>query len=133
MRRFVNAAFVVGAMLLTTATAALASSHRAMPAGMSFGDQIAWEIQHYLIHMQLTFEAIRIWLVSPELGWALLGDQTICATLSPLVGVLFSSALGALVTFVATIVFGVMLFAWLALQLWRIIHMPRWQNAQLAA
>lgn len=112
MRRFVTAVCVAGAMLLVSVPAAFASSHGAMPAGLSLWDQASWEVQHYLIHMQMTFEAIRAWFVSPELGWALLNDQTLCATQGHLTEHLFDTGMHALVSFFSTLV----VLAWVGVE-----------------
>jgi hypothetical protein len=61
-------ATLVALVVIGTAVPAFASSHGAMPAGLSLWDQMVWEVEHYAIHMQLTFEAIRVWFISPQLG-----------------------------------------------------------------
>jgi hypothetical protein len=95
------AALVVTAM---TASAAFASSHGAMPSGLSLWDQMAWEVEHYALHMQLTLEAIRTWFVSPQFGWDMLDSQTLCAEQGRITGHLFDTGTHALETFFSTLV-----------------------------
>lgn len=101
MKRITAFLFAVVAPLF--ATGVYASSHRA-PADLSFIGATLWEIEHFVIHMGLTFEALVVMFSSPQFGWALLGEQIICATVSPIVGMLFGSALGSVLTFLVTIV-----------------------------
>jgi hypothetical protein len=74
------------------------------PASLSVWDQMVWEVEHYALHMQLTFEAILTWFVSPQLGWHLLNSQTLCADQGRMTEHLFDTGMHALETFFLTIV-----------------------------
>lgn len=113
MKRLLNIVLAACMLLLVTGSA-FASSHGAMPAGISLVEMVLWEIQHFALHMLLTFQALELMFVSPSLGLAMLGEQTLCASASPLVGALFGTAPAALVTFAITIMALAALLAWVA-------------------
>ncbi len=102
MRRFGTAVLLAGAVLLASAGLANASSHGAMPPNLGFIDMMVWEIQHYTIHMQMTFEGIRTWFVSRELGWMLIDNQSLCAEQGRLTAHLFDTGMHALMSFFST-------------------------------
>jgi hypothetical protein len=104
MKKLATATLVALAVAGTTVTAAFASSHGAMPAGLSLWDQMVWEVEHYALHMQLTFEAILAWFVSPQLGWDLLNSQTLCADQGRVTEHLFDTGMHALETFFSTVI-----------------------------
>jgi len=133
MRRLRAAVLLAGAVLLATTGVASATSHGDIPAGLSFANTAVWEIQHFAIHMSLALQAMQTWFVSPGLGWALLGEQALCASITPFTGLLFGSAWGALATFLLTTTLGVMLTVWLTFTFWRIVtQMPARPTVALA-
>ena len=91
------------------ATPALASSHGSISPDASFLDRVIFEIEHFVIHLQLTSHAVAVMLTSPSTGWVLLGNQTVCAGATPLVASLFSTAFTALLSYV--------LFVWICFSL----------------
>ncbi|MBP7805126.1 MAG: hypothetical protein KA052_02835 [Candidatus Pacebacteria bacterium] len=124
-------ALLAGVLLLSQASIAYASSHGAAPAELSFIGMVLWEIEHFMIHMNLTWQALLMVPSSPQFGWALLGDQTLCASMSPLVGVLFGSAWSALATFALTILamLSIMIWAVLRIRHMLVMHRPQWHMA----
>jgi hypothetical protein len=112
MKKLATATLVALAVAGTTVTAAFASSHGAMPAGLSLWDQMVWEVEHYALHMQLTLEAILAWFVSPQLGWDLLDSQALCAEQGRMTEHLFDTGMHALETFFSTVV----IMAWIGVQ-----------------
>jgi hypothetical protein len=104
MKKLAMATLAALAVTAATVSAAFASSHGAMPYGLSLWDQMVWEVQHYTLHMQLTFEAIRTWFVSPQLGWDLLNSQTLCAEQGRMTEHLFDTGKHALETFFSTVI-----------------------------
>lgn len=114
MKRLGITTLIAGVVLIATAGIASASSHGGAPVGTSLVGMMLFEIEHFVIHTQLTFQALLLCLVSPSLGWAMLGDQTLCASVTPLVGLLFGSAWGALATFALTVIVATLFLAWLA-------------------
>jgi hypothetical protein len=104
MRNLATAALAALVITGVTVSAAFASSHGAMPSGLSLWDQMVWEVEHYVLHMQLTFEAIRTWLVFPQLGWDLLNSQTLCAEQGRMTEHLFDTGMHALETFFSTVI-----------------------------
>jgi hypothetical protein len=102
MKKLATATLVALAVIAATVPA-FASSHGAMPAHLSLWDQMVWEVVHYAIHMQLTFEAIRVWFVSPQLGWALLDSQTLCAEQGRMTEHFFDTGMHAIETFLSTL------------------------------
>jgi len=102
MKKLATATLVALAVAGVTVSAAFASSHGAMPAGLSLWDQMVWEVEHYALHMQLTLEAILAWFVSPQLGWDLLNSQTLCADQGRMTEHLFDTGMHALETFFST-------------------------------
>jgi hypothetical protein len=104
MKKLATATLVALAVGGATVSAAFASSHGAMPAGLSLWDQMIWEVEHYALHMQLTFEAILAWFVSPQLGWDLLNSQTLCADQGGMTEHLFDTGMHALETFFSTVI-----------------------------
>ena len=113
MRRFGTAVLLAGAVLLASVGVASASSHGAMPAGLSFTDMVVWEVQHYAIHMQLTAQAIQTWFVSPQLGWDLLDGQSLCSSQGRLTELLFDTGTHALESFFSTII----VLAWIGIEI----------------
>jgi hypothetical protein len=81
-------------------------------AALSLWDQMVWEVEHYALHMQLTFEAILAWFLSPHLGWDLLNSQTLCAEQGRMTGHLFDTGMHALETFFSTVI----ILAWVGLE-----------------
>jgi hypothetical protein len=79
-------------------SAAVASSHSAPAGPLSLSDRIAWEIEHFLIHLTATLDAVGVMLSQPAYGWALLEAQSICSSLSGLTPFFFGSAEQALAT-----------------------------------
>jgi len=117
IKRFGLAALIAGALMLATTVAASASSHGAMPAGLNFVQKANWEIEHYVIHMTLTYQAIQAGISSPKLGWFLLNAQTLCARQGDLTSHLFDTAEHALGTFIDSLLLalliGVESFMWI--------------------
>ncbi len=99
---------------------AFASSHSA-PVDPTFLGRMLWEVQHFTIHMSLTASAIFTTATSPAFGWAMLGSQTLCASMSPIVGFLFGSAWSALLTFMLAILAITAFVIWVSRLLWRIV------------
>jgi hypothetical protein len=112
MKKLATATLVALAVASATVSAAFASSHGAMPAGLSLWDQMVWEVEHYALHMQLTFEAILAWFVSPQLGWDLLNSQTLCADQGRMTEHLFDTGMHALETFFSTVI----IMAWVGVE-----------------
>jgi hypothetical protein len=112
MRKLATATLVALAVAGATVSAAFASSHGAMPAGLSLWDQMVWEVEHYVFHMYLTFEAILAWFVSPQLGWDLLNSQTLCAEQGRMTEHLFDTGMHALETFSSTVI----IMAWIGVE-----------------
>lgn len=106
MRRFGTAALLAGAVLLASAGIAQASSHGAMPSNLGFVDAVLWEFQHFGMHMSMTFQAIQVWVVSPEAGWSLLDGQALCADQGQLTGHLFDTGMHALLSFATVALLG---------------------------
>lgn len=118
MKRLGILMLLVGVMFLSSVGVASATSHGGAPASMSLVAMLMFEIEHFIIHMGLTMQALLLCILSPSYGWTMLGDQTLCASVTPLVGLLFGSAAGALATFVLTIVAAALLFVWLVEKAW---------------
>lgn len=116
LKKFSTALLLVGAVLFVSTGVASASSHGAMPAGLSVIEMLNWEFQHFMLHMSLTYQALQLMSASPSLGWAMLSDQTLCAAISPLVSVLFGSAGAAAVTFVTVLFTLAASFLWLVMR-----------------
>jgi hypothetical protein len=106
MRRYYVQLSALCALFFLSAGPAFASSHGA-PVPSDFIGIVAWEIQHFMIHMGLTLQAFAMLPASTELGWTALDGQTDCASMSFIAGLLFSSAWSAIATFMAVLVAGV--------------------------
>jgi len=117
MKRAWLTALLAGVALLMSGMA-FASSHSA-PAEMTFLGMVLWEVEHFMIHMNLTASAIFAGFTSPAFAWAMLGSQTLCATLSPIVGILFATAWSALLTFALVILAITAFVIWIAYMLRR--------------
>lgn len=112
MKKLATAMLVALTVTGATVSAAFASSHGEMLAGLSLSDQIVWEVEHYALHMQLTFQAILTWFVSPQLGWDLLNSQTLCAEQGRMTQHLFDTGMHALETFFSTVI----IVAWVGVE-----------------
>ena len=119
MRRFATSAFIASALLLVTAGVASASSHGAMPAGLSFLQVMQWELEHFGLHLQMIYQAIQTMFVSPSLGWDMLSDQSLCADQGNLTSHLFDTALHALMTFLDSTLVAVWVLVEVAARVWR--------------
>lgn len=111
MRRFGTAVLLAGAVLLASVGIASASSHGAMPTDLSLWQIIMWQIDDFAAHMILTFEAIKLMLVSPSLGWAML-DGAMCGDKTHWAHALFDTADHALESFFSTVV----VLAWIGVE-----------------
>jgi len=100
MKRF--GLFVAGVVMFLQIGLVSAGGHNA-PAELSFIGMVLWEVEHFMIHMGLTWQALATMPTSMQFGLALLEDQATCASMSPVVGMLFSSAWSALLVFLATV------------------------------
>jgi hypothetical protein len=112
MKKLATATLVALAVAGATVSSAFASSHGAMPAGLSLWDQMVWEVEHYALHMQLTFEAILASFVSPQLGWDLLNSQTLCADQGRMTEHIFDTGMHALEAFFSTVI----IMAWVGVK-----------------
>lgn len=112
MKRLSTAVLIASAVLLTTVSAAFASDHGSMPSDLSLWDQAVWEVQHYAIHMQMTFDGIRTWFASREVGWMLLDNQALCAEQGRLTAHLFDTGMHALISFFSTLI----VLAWIGIE-----------------
>lgn len=102
--------------LLAGIGVAHASGHLPMSPSLSFSQMLLWEVQHFVTHMSMTYQAIELMFVSPSLGWAMLGDQTLCANTAHFTAHLFDTALHSLMTFVLAITVAAAFAAWCVLK-----------------
>ncbi len=118
--------FILTAVFLLAGVGiASASSHGAMPYGASFADLVVWELQHFALHLTLTLQAIQVMFVSPALGWAMLGDQAMCAGLGFVTAFLFKSAPLALLTFMVSVAAAAFAVLALVLRVKTLVHERR--------
>ena len=89
--------------LLGVSGPAFASFHNGAPAGTSILGHIMFEVQHFIMHMQMVGDAIIMAFVSPQTALMMLETSTICSSLSPMVSVLFATPVMSLLTFLATL------------------------------
>jgi hypothetical protein len=112
MRRFAVTTLIAGAVLFATAGIASASSHGGMPADLSLWQTIKWQFDDFAAHISLTFEAIKLMLVSPSLGWAML-DGALCGDKTHWAHALFDTADHALESFFSTVI----ILAWIGVEI----------------
>ncbi len=101
MKQLLGKTFLV-MVLSCVAGSALASNHSA-PVPSDFIGMIAWEIQHFMIHMGLTAQALMTLPGSSKIGLMMLDGQAQCAATSLSTDVFFSTAWSALLTFFAVL------------------------------
>jgi hypothetical protein len=111
MRRSGTTVLLTAIILLATASLANASSHGGMPSDLSLWQTIRWQFDDFAAHMSMTFEAIRLMLVSPSLGWSML-DGAICGDKTHWAHALFDTADHALENFFSI----VMILAWVGIE-----------------
>lgn len=112
---------LAGAILLTTAGAASAFGHKGpVPSDLGFLALLQWEVEHFVEHLGMTYQAVQLSVVSPALGWAMLADQTLCANAS-YAAHLFSTAWSSLAAFACTIAAGAAGIVWLTRKMTRAI------------
>jgi hypothetical protein len=94
------------ALLALAATPVFASFHPGgeLPQGSGLLAIVWSEIVHYVIHMGIAANALSVLPSNPAMTWAMLQDQSVCATATQLTAFLFGNGpLAALITFVVTI------------------------------
>lgn len=124
MKRIGIVLLTAGMTLAALATSASASSHGA-PVFRSLFGRVLFEFEHFLIHIQLTTDALLLMFAAPSLGWTMLTAQTLCANVTPFVGLLFGTAGGAVVSFAVTVLLGIMFFTWVVRGIWSFCRSPR--------
>lgn len=121
--RHLRLAAVVAATLFVGMEAAQATSHVRDPiADAGLIGAVLYEFEHFVMHLKFTLHALMLCFVSPELGVAMLADQTLCATVTPLTGFLFGGALMSVVTFLVTIALVAFVAMLLVSVLYRALH-----------
>jgi hypothetical protein len=120
MKKIATFALVASAILLTTGAASAFGHKGPAPSDLGLLAFLQWEIEHFVEHLGMTYQAIQLAVASPALGWALLADQTLCANAS-YVAHLFATAWGSLATFAFTIAAGAAAVVWLARKMSRAV------------
>ncbi len=88
----------LGLALLCATLPTWASMHAGVQP-TDFLGLMAYEFEHFLMHMGMVANALSALGTSPAMVFALLQDQSVCASLSPVVGLLFRTPVFALLTF----------------------------------
>lgn len=124
MRRYLTGCTVAALALVGMSGAALASAHGGAPAGATLFGRMWFEVQHFFIHMAMTLDAVVTMVTTnTATGWFMLEASVICASLSPLVSVLFATPAVALLTF----------FLSVALFLFGLYKLARWMLRVMAS
>jgi hypothetical protein len=86
--------------MLANVVEAHASSHGAMPQGLSLWQMVVFQATDFATHVSLALDGVRLMLVSPSLGWTML-DGALCGDKTHLAHFVFDSATHALETLAA--------------------------------